>query len=61
MSSTIRYSYETQCKDKRQYRRRRDAKAALARYVEPRTTDKGRLGMYKCPHCDTWHLGHSPK
>lgn len=46
-----------QCLGKRPYARKRDAKIAV-RHVEQR---HGRMIIYRCPHCDRWHLGHRVK
>ncbi len=46
-----------QCWRKRPYSTKKDAKGA-ARSIEQRA---GRLHVYRCPHCGSWHIGHRPR
>jgi hypothetical protein len=43
---------DEQCKGKRTYPFKRDAKKAMMRHGM-----QGRWNVYRCPHCDWWHLG----
>jgi hypothetical protein len=46
--------YETQCQGKRAYSKP-DAKRASARAQ----AKGGQMRVYRCPHCDWYHVGHS--
>jgi hypothetical protein len=52
-----RFSKELQCTGKRWYSDKHEAKKA-AKKSEQRF---GRMDVYRCPHCDLWHIGHEPK
>ena len=54
-----RHSYESQCKGKRPYSRKRDVKRAI-KSAERTSLRVGRMSAYRCPHCGAWHMGHSP-
>ena len=54
-----RHSYESQCKGKRPYTRKQDVKRAV-KSAERTSLRVGRMSAYRCPHCGTWRMGHSP-
>lgn len=56
MSSEQRRAYDKQCKGKRPYKRRRDARRAKRR-IETNTNGE-KYDVYHCPWCDFFHVGH---
>jgi hypothetical protein len=52
----VNLSREQSCDGKRRFPNRELAVVALDRMVH-RKGDRG-LGVYRCRHCQTWHLGH---
>lgn len=57
------YSPWSQCRNKMRLPTKADAKRH-ARHVETRRANdrkRGRISVYRCPHCDYWHVGHDPK
>ncbi len=49
---------QRQCVGKRGYRTKANAKRMLRRSQALHGRD--RLRVYRCPHCDLWHVGHKP-
>jgi hypothetical protein len=47
---------ERQCKNKKKFLSRKDAKRSARR----RFADYRDMHAYKCPWCDNWHVGHKP-
>jgi hypothetical protein len=47
-----------QCFGKRAYRDKAKAKLVIrrGRYF----VDRGKVRVYRCPHCGLWHIGHKP-
>jgi hypothetical protein len=54
----IKYSYNSQCRGKRQY-----VTKAYAKNVAKRIQSLGGAGAmraYRCPYCTSYHVGHDP-
>lgn len=57
MSASVGLSPKT-CAQKRPYRTKREAKAAI---VSVLTNSGGRaMNAFRCEHCRAWHIGHRP-
>lgn len=57
MSASLGISPRT-CAQKRAYRTKREAKAAI---VSVLTSCGGRaMNAFRCEHCGAWHIGHRP-
>lgn len=50
-----------QCDSKRQYARRGAARLALRRMQTDPWVDARGISVYKCPHCQWYHVGHTPR
>lgn len=46
------------CGEKKRYPTRKDAKRAREQIIQ---RFKNRMGVYRCPFCREYHLGHSTK
>lgn len=58
----MRTDQQIVCAGKVQHKTKRDARAAIAKHREQRST--GRLTVYACPYCSgagptVWHIGHA--
>jgi hypothetical protein len=53
-------NYERQCKGKRTYASKKNARKAIRRTVTKYGAERySTLSVYLCPHCGWWHFGHS--
>ena len=57
------YSPTSQCRNKRTYMNKSEAKRAIKRTMSGANTQGQRTPMiaYKCPHCGSFHIGHDRK
>lgn len=54
-------SYSVQCEGKHTYHRKHEAKLAARRTMAMTNGPKrGRIVVYRCPWCGSFHLGHPP-
>lgn len=54
------FSPDRQCVGKRRYTSKSQAKAAIAA-LKAKGNWSGRMSAYRCPHCELFHIGHTPR
>lgn len=62
MTQTTLYSRATQCDGKVRYGSKRESKLSARRQMSGTrrnwNVDRRPTIVYRCPHCDYWHVGH---
>lgn len=57
--ANVNYQYERGCKNKRRYKKKKNAINDLKRIKKQGYIISGNPCVYKCTFCGGWHLGHS--